>query len=494
MNDVHNKDLNDALKFHFGHDDFRLGQKEIIESIMNGYDTLATLPTGSGKSICYQLPALLGEGITIVVSPLISLMVDQVKLLKAEGIKRVAALNSLMDPKQKSVVLNQLNQYKILYCSPEMLQQQHVTERLSLMKIDYLVIDEAHCISQWGHEFRPDFLRLKDVIRQLDHPTVLALSATATPAIQEDIMKQLEIDMNKLIYPIDRPNITFSVSEIPSEEKLAHLIDILEHKKVPTMIYFSSRKMSEFVCRSLQKEFPDREVAFYHGGMEQQDRLLIQQQFMHDQLDIICCTSAFGMGVNKANIRLVIHYHMPPTIESLIQEVGRAGRDGQPSVSIVLYSPGDEGLPFQLIQSELPSENEVEFYLNGRESGQNPEEFLDESKIRFLRLQDEQIKPFERIGDKKQAIMEYRNERERVKSNGVLQLLEWIQTSSCRRTELYSLFQNNVMPASAACCDRCDFSLHEWQNLREEERRQQTSFQDNWVSLLEQLLDRKVQS
>ncbi|MFB9972958.1 ATP-dependent DNA helicase RecQ [Allobacillus sp. SKP2-8] len=488
MNSTTPHDIEHELIKLFGFKQFRVGQREIIESIRNGNHTLATLPTGSGKSICYQLPALIGEGLTIVVSPLISLMIDQVKLLKAQGIKRVASLNSMMNAKQKSAVINQLDAYKLLYCSPEMLQQEQVQQALSNKKIDYFVIDEAHCISQWGHEFRPDFLRLKDVIKRFNNPTVLALSATATPAIRQDIIKQLELPMKQLIYPIDRPNITFSVDEVTPNRKDERLTELIEQKSIPTMIYFSSRKVSESICRLLQTKFPDRRVAYYHGGMEQDERLLIQQQFMNDQLDIICCTSAFGMGVNKSNIRLVIHYHMPATIESFIQEVGRAGRDGEQSVSILLYAPGDEFLPFQLIQTELPTEDEVNLFLRENLNGQL-EDYLNETKIRFLELQTEQHQQLHQ-DDRRREIIQYRDERERIKQQSIFKLVDWIKSATCRRVGLFYHFQKEVTKAQYECCDSCDFRLENWRHTFESYQKKERSIQKNWKALLDELLIR----
>ncbi|MBR7553278.1 RecQ family ATP-dependent DNA helicase [Allobacillus sp. GCM10007491] len=486
MNSAISNDIDQALISLFGFKQFRVGQREIIESIRSGNHTLATLPTGSGKSICYQLPALIGEGMTVVVSPLISLMVDQVKLLKAQGIKRVASLNSMMNAKQKSAVIHRLDTYKLLYCSPEMLQQEQVQLALSNKTIDYFVIDEAHCISQWGHEFRPDFLRLKDVIKKLNNPTVLALSATATPSIRQDIIKQLELPMKQLVYPIDRPNITFSVDEVTPNNKDERLIDLIEQKNIPTMIYFSSRKVSEAIYRLLQNKFPEREVAYYHGGMEQDERLLIQQQFMNNQLDIICCTSAFGMGVNKSNIRLVIHYHMPSTIESFIQEVGRAGRDGKQSVSILLYAPGDEYLPFQLIQTELPTENEVNLFFS-EDIHKQPEDYLNETKLRFLELQKEQHHTTDQ-NEQVQRVIQYRNDREQIKQQSIFKLVDWIKTGACRRARLFSHFQQDVSNAQYECCDCCDFRLEEWRNKPETYQKKNKPRKNNWEAMLGELL------
>ncbi|SEP69135.1 RecQ family ATP-dependent DNA helicase [Piscibacillus halophilus] len=483
MNQLHDHLEADLQKF-FGFSSFREGQREIIESVLNQSHTLATLPTGSGKSICYQLPSKLMDGITIVVSPLISLMIDQVKLLKSQGFKRITALNSLLNYQQKSQILNHLSEYQLIYCSPEMLQQPRVIERLKQVNVSLFVIDEAHCISQWGYEFRPDYLRLKDVIQLIGEPTVLALSATATPQIQDDIIEFLDLDMNKIIYPMDRVNITYNVIKSDNVvEKHEHLLSVIERVKAPTMIYFSSRQVTEQICAQLQREFPDRSIAYYHGGMEQQDRLLIQQQFMLGQLDIICCTSAFGMGINKSDIRLIIHYHLPNNIESFIQETGRAGRDGEHSVSVLLYNKGDEAIPFHMIESELPDDKEIKRYINNEIDDELPE-----IKQRFLKFQkDLAEKESFTFHQSVEKIIKVRDQRRMVKSNSVFELLKWIHTEQCKRQALFESYQSNTRPAKFACCDVCDFKLKEWAIKQDITEKHSV----NWKTILDELLPTK---
>ncbi|MET3682360.1 ATP-dependent DNA helicase RecQ [Alkalibacillus flavidus] len=449
--------LDKALKHYFGFDSFRIGQEEIIESIMDGEHTLATLPTGSGKSVTYQLPAFVTEGLTIVVSPLISLMIDQVKWLKAKGIKRVASLTSMHTIEQKNKILTRLSQYKLLYCSPEMLQQDHVMSCLKQQQVSYFVIDEAHCLSQWGHEFRTDYLKLNHVFHALNEPTILALSATATDAVQRDIIDHFNTSFQAYIYPIDRPNIILSSVQVETmDEKHDELRTILAKRQVPTMIYFSSRQKSEDVCHMLQQQFPDRSIAYYHGGMTSEERLLIQQQFMYDQLDIICCTSAFGMGVDKANIRLVIHYHMPSDIESFIQEIGRAGRDGETSLSCLLYQRGDESLPFQLIGQELPDDDMIARFL-----ADDPtiDDHLTETQHRFLNKQIEEKRDEKQMADR---IRQTRDQRLVKKRQSVMAVLQWVHTEACRRESLYNMFQTNIQEPTEACCDHCDFTFDTW--------------------------------
>ncbi|MGM8213999.1 RecQ family ATP-dependent DNA helicase [Bacillaceae bacterium W0354] len=484
--------LEDSLKRIFGHTSFREGQKEIINSVLKGNHTLGTLPTGSGKSICYQLPAMILDGLTVVVSPLISLMVDQVKLLKYQGIKNVVAVNSLMNMQEKQIAINQLNKYKLIYCSPEMLQQPLFINKLKAQKISLFVIDEAHCISQWGHEFRPDYLRLKESIKLFNDPTVLALSATATPQIQNDISKQLDINLKRYIYPIDRTNITYMVQTVEDENrKNEELFNVLEKNKIPTMIYFSSRKVSERLCTRLQRFLPDRNIAYYHGGMSQEDRILIQQQFMQGQLDIICCTSAFGMGINKNDIRLVIHYHIPSTIESFIQETGRAGRDGGHSVSLLLYSPGDEMIPYQLIESELPSETDVyNFVVEKNKTDDLIEmEGLTEVQQRFLTYHYENLNDYRKESDKIiEQLIEIRNKRAYIKKRSIHQILSWISQSNCRRKSLFQPFQENIREADFDCCDHCGFDIYEW---KLDHTLVQSTFETNWTHILKVMFNRR---
>src|SRR5699024_6594956 len=242
---------------------------------------------------------------------------------------------------------------------------QEIREYLKRIQINFVVIDEAHCISQWGYEFRPDYLKIKDVITELNEPPILALSATVTPTVQQDIVKSLKRDRIKQhIYPMDRDNIALTIEHVANDvEKVQMITYIVEKYHVPTLIYFSSRSVAERVANELTSTMTGKNVAYYHGGLEQQDRLHIQQQFMNDQLDVICCTSAFGMGINKQDIRIIIHYHMPSQIESFIQEIGRAGRDGKDSLSVLLYAENDKFLPQSFIEQELPTENQMFFVL-----------------------------------------------------------------------------------------------------------------------------------
>lgn len=474
--------LSEHLKETFGYKSFREGQEAIIEDVLNGRDVLGILPTGTGKSICYQLPAKLLPGVTVVVSPLISLMMDQVKQLKAKGYKSVIALNSFMDKKERVKAISHLDRYDLIYVSPEILQNKEIKKSLLHSNVRLFVIDEAHCISQWGHEFRTDYLKLHHVIEEFGSPTVLALSATATPEVQDDIIEKLNRPkMKKRIYSMDKPNISFSVEHHNTpEEKVKRLIDLLSTNHSAVMIYFSSRQWAEKVAYELHEKL-EQEVAFYHGGMEQTDRMLVQQQFMNDQLDIICCTSAFGMGVDKRNIRLVVHFHIPSQLESFIQEVGRAGRDGLASVSLVLYAPKDHYLPQMLIQNELPEQSDIHNVLSKLNSYYNqlhplPEDSvileenqLSESQWNFLKYQLEELtvlkdNDFLKSPNSKQIIEQIIDTRDRrwlYKQNKLTEMIHWIQISSCRRVQLYQPFQEGFQSPVVKCCDACGFRIEQ---------------------------------
>lgn len=481
-----NLSLEQYLYKHFHLQGFRQGQKEIIQDVLKGKDVLGILPTGSGKSLCYQLPAKILPGLTIVVSPLISLMIDQVKQLKASNFKDVVAINSFMSYSEKQYVYNHLSSYKLVYVSPEILQQQALLRQLKQSLISLFVIDEAHCISQWGHEFRPDYLRLSMLLTYFNDPPVLALSATATKDVQQDIITSLQRQqMKKHIYPMDRPNILFDVEEVANDhEKIERIQKLLIHKRIPTLIYFSSRNATERMAHMLAHQLPKHRISYYHGGMEQMDRIHIQQQFMNDQLDIICCTSAFGMGINKQNIRLIIHFHFPTQLESFIQEIGRAGRDGELAVSLLFYSRRDEDLPKLLIHQELPTDEQITYVFQQLKKlyEQNKHLPIDEDDIervfnchhiqwRFLYYQLEKsgIIKNNRIiynqliwQDAIGHIKMYRQQRILLKESKLNDMLAWIHTDECLRESLYRHFQSSYTSPDDDCCRSCGFRIDQW--------------------------------
>lgn len=351
--------LDHLLYATYGFSSFRPGQREIIERVLAGEDVIALLPTGMGKSICYQLPAKILPNSVLIVSPLLSLMQDQVAQLKKMGEKSVVAINSFLKPEDKERIWSTLGSYKFIFISPEMLVQPFVKKQLQQIRISLLVADEAHCISQWGFDFRPDYLRISEILPLLNFPQVLALTATATDKVTEEIKKYLALkDAYVYSHPMDRENIVYDIKRFEDgRDKIEFIKEFVRKFNGPGIIYAGTRKKSQELSMLLTEQ--GISAAFYHGGMEHQDRVFVQQQFQNGELQWICSTNAFGMGVHIPNIRHVIHFQLPTSIEGYVQEVGRAGRDGKPSLATLLYARGDEGLIESLVMDDLPTQHEI---------------------------------------------------------------------------------------------------------------------------------------
>ncbi|MCT3596651.1 DNA helicase RecQ [Lactobacillus amylovorus] len=331
-----------VLKQTFGYDSFRPGQKKVIDLVLNKQNVLAVMPTGAGKSLCYQVPALMNAGVTLVISPLISLMKDQIDTLKQNGIN-AAALNSATPQEEVNPILRQAyeGKIKLIYITPERLAIDYFRYQLNFLDIDLVAVDEAHCISQWGHDFRPAYRQLLDGINSLkSRPNILALTATATPAVQDDICEQLNIPkQNMIITSFARPNLSFKVVNSPQNTQLYIAQYIKMHPDEAGIIYTNTRKKVESLTDYLAKK--GISVGAYHGGMETKERDEVQEAFQFDQVQVIVATNAFGMGIDKSNVRFVIHASSARNIESYYQEAGRAGRDGEESEAIMIYHPGD---------------------------------------------------------------------------------------------------------------------------------------------------------
>ena len=338
------QDMNifEALRTYYGYTSFRQNQQEIIEHVMQGNDALVLMPTGGGKSICYQIPALTMPGTAIVISPLISLMKDQVESLRANGIE-AEALNSGNDPAVDTVIRRKCisGNMKLLYISPEKLMAE-IDYLLSHIQISLFAIDEAHCISQWGHDFRPEYTQLGILREKFPGVPIMALTATADKITRGDIIKQLNIsEAKEFISSFDRPNLSLSVKRgYKAAEKMHFIINFIKARPMEAgIIYCLSRKTTEKVAADLQKKGIN--AAPYHAGMSTFERNQTQERFKNDQLAVVCATIAFGMGIDKSNVRWVIHYNMPKSIESFYQEIGRAGRDGAPADTVLFYSLAD---------------------------------------------------------------------------------------------------------------------------------------------------------
>ena len=335
-------DIQIVLKQYFGYDSFRPNQEEIIRHIMGGKDALVLMPTGGGKSICYQIPALAMPGTTVVVSPLISLMKDQVETLRANGIE-AEALNSGNDPSVDILIRRKCveGSIKLLYVSPEKL----------LAELDYLfchinislfAIDEAHCISQWGDDFRPEYTQLGILRDKFPNTPMMALTATADKITRHDIIEQLKLrDAREFISSFDRPNLSLSVKRgFKAAEKMHFILNFIKARPLEAgIIYCLSRKTTEKLASDLRAKGIN--AAAYHAGLSSVERSYTQENFKNDKLLVVCATIAFGMGIDKSNVRWVIHYNMPKSIESFYQEIGRAGRDGAPADTILFYSLAD---------------------------------------------------------------------------------------------------------------------------------------------------------
>lgn len=476
--------LKQELHRHFGFNAFRPGQDAAINHVLNKNDALVVMPTGAGKSLCYQLPALLTKGTTLVVSPLIALMKDQVETLQASGKAAIFINSSLSTSEQNERIRNmRQEQFKLVYVAPERFRSNAFLSALSEVEVSLFVVDEAHCISHWGHDFRPDYLTLKNVISSLGNPTVMALTATATVKVQEDIIEQLGLpNCEKVVTGFNRPNLSLEVEyTLDDNAKRFELEQLLKTKPGSTIIYTGRRREAEEVAEFV-KIVCKQKTDFYHAGLKADERSRIQDAFMNDETSVIVATNAFGMGVDKPNIRNVIHYTLPGTLEAYYQEAGRAGRDGEPSRVILLYSPDDQGLQKWFIENSLPSWKElVEIYevIKGAED----EGFvrinmgylertadLYETKIRVGIAELLKANVIQDLGDRNQTLnfklppiqkldlsknIREIEKRRRHRYQQLDQMIGYADSSKCRRRFILEHFGDKGAPDADRCCDVC---------------------------------------
>ncbi|SFA98117.1 MULTISPECIES: ATP-dependent DNA helicase RecQ [unclassified Bacillus (in: firmicutes)] len=496
-------ELEISLKKYFGYSSFRNGQKEVIESILKGKHTSAMLPTGTGKSLCYQLPGYIMDGSVLIVSPLLSLMQDQVDQMKLFGEKRVIALNSFLTYSERRYAFEHLKEFKFIFISPEMLALDYVTEKLKQLKLALFVVDEAHCISQWGYDFRPDYSKLGDIRSNLGNPLTLALTATATKEVRQDILRSLRIDdAHQIVSTVDRRNIALYVEKLDNHrEKLERLFECVSTLKRPGIVYFSSKKMA----MQAAEMFKDRGITkadYYHGGMDQEQRILVQQQFLHGQLDVVCATSAFGMGINKDNVRFIIHFHMPLQLESYLQEIGRAGRDGAESIAILLHAVGDEQLPLQLAEGELPSESQLDWLGVWFKDKNVPviklHDFEDEVRATcglteiqwrficdFLLNRSKVYMPIPIMIEELKKVVE---SRLTLKKQNIFTVKEWLENHACRRQFILEYFEETMDTHPEKCCDLCGINLNDYYGQCVIEEDDQENEVVDWDSYLKKIL------
>ena len=451
-------ELEQLLQKHFGYSSFRPGQKEIIQAVVNGQDVIALLPTGMGKSLCYQLPGLILNGPVLIVSPLLSLMQDQVDQLKRFGEKRVIALNSFLQGTEKQHVLQNLMQYRFIFTSPEMLGTKAVQDAFLQLQFSLIVVDEAHCISQWGFDFRPDYLKIAECINNQNRTPILALSATATKQVVNDIKVYLNMkEPFEYIHSVERPNLHYDIVKTQSnEEKMNWIIEHIIKTKGPGIIYSQSRKKTETYAEMLANYHI--RAAAYHAGMEMLDRQFIQQQFISGELEWICATTAFGMGIHKENVRQVIHDHIPATMANYMQEVGRAGRDGNDAMAILVYCPRDEEYTQFVVTEDLPEPFHVEIYDEFRKKGENPKKMIDlkqisETGFRVLSYWMEKLSLDE--------VIKKLNYLKQQKIEQIHQVASFVNGEHCMREQLVAYFDQKLEQKPSNCCHYCGINYGE---------------------------------
>ncbi|MBD0281018.1 MAG: ATP-dependent DNA helicase RecQ [Thermoleophilaceae bacterium] len=487
-------DLARALHQHFGFARFRPGQEDACRAALDGRDVLVVMPTGSGKSLCYQLPALLRDDLTVVVSPLVALMQDQVEALAARGLgDRVALVNAQQDQAANAAVLRRAaaGDLRLLYVAPERFAALGFLERMAGARVGLFVVDEAHCVSQWGHDFRPDYFRLADAARALGAAAIVASTATATPRVAADVARRLALrDPLRIATGFDRPNLAFVVARPAAHERRALMLDALRAEDaLPAIVYAGTRAGAEELAADLTRALGVQASA-YHAGLDRERRAQVQRRFLTDDVRVICATNAFGMGVDKPNVRTVLHASVPASLEAYYQEAGRAGRDGAPARALLLAENRDKALHVHFIKREeiedgLPgwladrvaaaADGDGRYVLEAarlaRDLGGDGDRLraLVGHLTRAGVLSPSPSAPDRIAGrvlgrfDRKAAALcrSSVEEAARARWRQYREIWAYVEQSSCRRAAIMRHFGDRSRPplAAAHCCDVCDPSL-----------------------------------